>query len=286
MTTTANGRAVAIAAASQLGVRYEERDVDPTYAESLLANHNTHNRPLNPAAVNAYAHDMAAGKWNPSVDAIALSPDGVILNGQHRLAAVVKSGATVRMLFGLNIPAAAQETMDAGRKRTFANTLSLRGEENYAGVAAVTRLVWAWEKGERLEPLRVTPTGAQLSETIDRYPAIRRSAAVGNGFRSSGLPVSPSALGLCHWLFSTVDDASSRHFFGRLVDGANLGADDPINVLRRTLINQRTAKTTMRPRIAIAFVIKAWNAHRDGRTLRFLRLQLAGDNPESFPEPR
>lgn len=280
---TANHQQPASSAHAQPDVRFEMKTVTPAYAKYLLDHHNTHNRPLSQGAVTAYAHDMTNGKWHPSNDAITLSVDEALLNGQHRLAAVVKSGITIPMLFGYNFPTEAQETMDAGRKRTFANTLSLRGEAHTVGLAAVARRVWAWENGERAEPRRETPSGSQLSEVIERHPSLRTSAAIAKGIK---LPIEPSTLGLCHWLFSAIDPAGCRFFFGRLGDGANLDVDHPVIVLRRTLIDQRTAKSTLRKEVATAYVIKAWNAYRAGRSINVLRIRLGGDKPESFPEPQ
>lgn len=64
---------------------------------------NTRNRALRQSVVNKYAADMRAGRWMPSPDAVAFDTNNAIIEGQHRLWAVIESGVTVRMLvvFGL-----------------------------------------------------------------------------------------------------------------------------------------------------------------------------------------
>lgn len=282
---TVNNRAPHLApGVSQDGRWHAERPVEPGYAKYLLDECNTHNRPLNQGTVARYARDMTAGRWNPNGNAIVLSTEGLLLNGQHRLAAVVKSGVTVQMLFGYNYDPAWQENMDVGRGRQFADTLALRGVLNSRGVAALARKVWAWERGERLDSIRETPTRKELSEFLDRNPAIHASVAAVQRIR---LPsTAPTILGLCHWLFSAIDADACETFFARLHDGANLDVGNPIYMLRKLLMEQRGDRAAIKSGVATAYVIKAWNAYRDGRTVKTLRIRLRGDEPEAFPEPR
>ena len=67
-------------------------DVTPDMARTYLKS-NTHNRPLDAARVSKYAADMRAGRWLVSPETISFDEHGVLLNGQHRLGAIVESGA-------------------------------------------------------------------------------------------------------------------------------------------------------------------------------------------------
>lgn len=54
----------------------------------LLAGGGQHNRPLLPARVKQYQNDMVAGRWRDCLsDPIAITKDGEVINGQHRIAA-------------------------------------------------------------------------------------------------------------------------------------------------------------------------------------------------------
>lgn len=60
----------------------------PAKDYGLLANGGKYNRSINPARVKEYADSMAAGKWRDLLsDPIAITSDGEVINGQHRLAA-------------------------------------------------------------------------------------------------------------------------------------------------------------------------------------------------------
>lgn len=73
--------------------------VTPAFAAALLEK-NYANRPISPKRVEFYADQMKEGKWTLSNTSIAIGEaDGSLYDGQHRLAAVVKSGVTVPMIF-------------------------------------------------------------------------------------------------------------------------------------------------------------------------------------------
>ena len=71
--------------------------ITPALAESWLMS-NTFNRTISASVVNKYANDMKSGNWHLNHQGIAFDNNNVLVDGQHRLTAVVKSGVTVDML--------------------------------------------------------------------------------------------------------------------------------------------------------------------------------------------
>ena len=146
-------------------------DVTPELAHEWLGR-NTHNRNLRSRTVSAYASDMANGVWRQTGDGIRFSRDGVLLDGQHRLAAVVESGATIRTVVVRGLDVAVQNDMDSGIIRKFADVLALQTETNTANLAAIVRAVTVWEAGFRLQT-NYQPTRSQLFATLSEYPWLR-----------------------------------------------------------------------------------------------------------------
>lgn len=68
--------------------------------EYLKANINNPrgNHSLSRSVVKRYAEDMKAGKWELNGEAIEFDEDGVLKNGQHRLAAIIVAGVEVKIL--------------------------------------------------------------------------------------------------------------------------------------------------------------------------------------------
>lgn len=247
---------------------------------------NTHNRSLRARSVTAYAADMKNGDWHANGESIKFAADGTLLDGQHRLHAVIESDVTVKMLVVRGLPNQAQDTLDNGLKRTFADVLRLRGEAATVTLASVARRVAMWEDGDRTFKSAGAPTVAQLSAVIGTYPSLRETARLADHVsRSCGLP--PSIVGFCAWLFGQVPDAGDDvdFFFARLADFQGLSKGDAIYVLRKTIESSRSAHGQRSAKYLVAITIKAWNAFRAGETISILRFTTGGAHPEKFPEP-
>jgi hypothetical protein len=77
--------------------------------------------------VERFATVMRGGCWNQSPDAVAFDIDGSLINGRHRLLAVVKSRVTVPMLVVRELPRRAFESIDIGTCRSTRATVLAHG---------------------------------------------------------------------------------------------------------------------------------------------------------------
>lgn len=102
----------------------EQRLITPEVAADMLTR-NDGNRPLRPRTWQGYAKDMLAGKWRQTHEAIAVTASGRLINGQHRLTAVVHSGMS--QLFWVAVYDSAETAMDLpidfGARRTISDIL-------------------------------------------------------------------------------------------------------------------------------------------------------------------
>lgn len=264
----------------------ERVEVTPEIAHEWLG-FNTHNRKLRHRVITMYAADMRDGKWQWNGESIKFSRSGDLLDGQHRLAAIVEADVKVPMLVVRGLPPETQETVDGGAKRKFSDVLQLRGEPNYTSLSALVRRVALWKAGFRDATSTFTPSVAYLLQTLEEHPELRASANAGDHTaRGCGLP--SSICGFCHWLFNGVHGVDSddvEHFFMRLHDGQNLAKSDPIYELRRTVEESKSVRGQRSTTYLTAITIKAWNAYREGRQIALLRWRRGGAKPEPFPEP-
>ena len=106
-------------------VKAEVMMVTPQMAADWLTR-NFNNRHLNKQAVRQYAEMIKCGMWEVNNQAIGLTGNDVLKDGQNRLAAVVQANIAVPMLVvsGLD-PAVCM--MDTGWKRSKANSLEMGG---------------------------------------------------------------------------------------------------------------------------------------------------------------
>lgn len=97
-------------------------EISPEQAAKWLER-NDNNRNVNVAKVKKMAKDMREGHWDTTHQGIAIASDGTLVDGQHRLLAIVESGVTVRMNVTFN--AAKSQHIDSGNIRSMANRVQM-----------------------------------------------------------------------------------------------------------------------------------------------------------------
>lgn len=112
--------------------------ITPLQAEAYLGK-NSFNRRIKPEVVDGYMRDMQNGKWALNGDAIRFDKNGLLLDGQHRLLACIKSGVpfTTYVITGLDTDVF--DTIDNGCKRSSGDVFKIRGVANYSNTSAIVR---------------------------------------------------------------------------------------------------------------------------------------------------
>jgi hypothetical protein len=256
-------------------------DVTPALAQKWLGQ-NTHNRNIRDRAVLTYARDMEAGRWAQNGEAIKFAADGTLLDGQHRLHAVTLAGVTVQLLVITGLQNATQETMDAGSRRSTADALGLRGEANASVLASIAKRVWLWDSGDYKFSGGTVPTTAECADLVQERPDLRRSAEIAVRVHQSFRYLPQSIVGTAHHIFTRIDGNEAVWFFQRLADGAELPAGHPILTLRTRAMTEAADRRRTPGDRHMAYLIRAWNAVREGRTLA--RIQQDPEAPMPMPK--
>lgn len=117
--------------------------ITPERAKQLLALVNPQRqRKVKPNTVQQYAAAMRAGNWIESLDRIGISENGELVNGQHRLHAIILSGCTVTMDVATGVPDRVLDVADQGHPRTVSQQLALRHEmHNTVLVSSIARSI-------------------------------------------------------------------------------------------------------------------------------------------------
>lgn len=101
--------------------------ITPEKAERYLARNFSDNRKSTDATIMRYANQMKNNEWYLSTDAIAITEEGELVNGQHRLQAVVKSGVAVDFVIFKNYPRKNVRCLDIGKKRMMHERITIEG---------------------------------------------------------------------------------------------------------------------------------------------------------------
>ncbi|GKQ33652.1 hypothetical protein [Streptomyces sp. A012304] len=253
----------------------EVRTVTPELAAEWLKK-NTLNRPLSRQTVAQLSRAIERGEWKLTHQGIAFDEEGRLVDGQHRLEAVVKAGIAVDMLVAHGVARTAFTVMDTGRKRTGRDALSLAGETNSTHLAAALRGLQlylsspdaTWSGGSSLV------SNDQLLTTLEAHPEMREAINRGMALnRATKVTVTAASIG---WYVTSREraDIDQTAWFEGLITGAGLTESDPRLVLRNTLLGMAAGKRYRRKddsREHLLYYLKAWNAWVEGRPLKLLR---------------
>lgn len=261
-------------------LRVDVVEITPEVATWMLG-FNTDNRNQKLHAIAVWARAMTNDEWAVNGGTIVFSgtpsKPGVLLDGQNRLHAVIDSGVTIHSMVAWGIPAAAQRTIDVGVKRTLADFFVMAGVVNGHVNAAAIGHLWRHENGYRAQTF--APTVDEAFGLLRTHPGI--SESVRTVIRSPILRYPPSLAAFLHYHFSTIDADAADVFWEQVLQGIGLERDSGPHRLHVTVQSIRdTPGKSLETVWLWAVTIKAWNAWREGRSVKVLRWSTG----EKFPE--
>lgn len=141
--------------------------VTPAIAQRWLERNHADNRPIRWEAVEAMANDARSGHFKLTHQAIAIAADGTLLDGQHRLSAIVSAETPVRLLIVRNRDGAFSDPIDRGRPRKLSMLLRISSKE-----AAALNMLRMLEMGG---PTKVPATTSEISEILEHHGEAMRT---------------------------------------------------------------------------------------------------------------
>jgi hypothetical protein len=232
------------------------------------------------ARVAQMAEAMQRGEWLLNGQTIKLADDGTLLDGQHRLQAVVESGVTIETMVMRDLPMAVQDTVDTGSKRRLADILAIEGRSDPRALGAALNMLYRLRNRKRIDYSHAgAPSPQQAIDLLEAEPRIEDSVkAARRVTKAIGGPI--GVLAALHRMFEDIDPEPANEFYERLVDGVYLSRGDPLLNLRNQLVRPRTDRNySQSPHVIAALIIKAFNLRRGGRSVEVLAFRKV----EKFP---
>ena len=262
--------------------------VGPSIAHEWL-DYNEGNRNVNHSYVRRYAEMMQNGKWMLSPDAIAFDTKGRLINGQHRLLAVIKSGTSHEFYVVRGLQSEVFDRTDTGRPRNAGQILDIAGYENYRQLAAVIRLVMAFERFHHSEGYNDWHYSCEPSQALEfaRYhgEALQDSANKAmKAYRDGSRLARPAVLGFIHYAMRFRDENKAWSFVYGVSTGLGVGSvNDARHRFRDRLIKEKSATTTLGRQMEMALISKSVNKYFKDEAVKQLSWREGAG--ESFPRP-
>lgn len=253
----------------------------PELATELLER-NTLNRPLSDQHVSRIARQIKSGKWRFNGDTIKIADTNDVLDGQHRLWAVIEAKSPVETILVRGIAREAFATIDTLRKpRSGSDILTLNGAHQYRQIIA-SAIPWLirWQRGTLLD-YKAPKNRVENSDIEDTYNS--HGGIVLAAERASKLKgiVSPGILTFFYYVMVNRNAMLAERMMRTLEHPTSVGFDDPFFVLRAQLMNSRNSR--LGTLATVAWMIKAANAAHRNQAIKVLNWRNQGERPEPFP---
>lgn len=266
--------------------------VNPDHAIAWLEYSKFQNRKISERMVAKIASDIQKNHWRFDGNSLKFDKEGNLIDGQHRLWAIVKSQRCVLCLVIRNLDHNVVNVIDTGRSRTYGDILHFHGHVNSNALSNACRLLlgfkehsgnlydWARFRDRKMfSPSDVVKECEENAEIVNSLQTL-----VSYKFTKKFMGLGTAAL--CHYLFAQRDRLMADEFFYLLEKGVNLDEGHAVLALKNclTLRDHLTIQTAKggyhRTAYLIALVIKAWNAYREERPVKRLTY---GVDKESYP---
>ena len=104
---------------------FEIVKMTPEKAQDILLNNKTKNRNIKKLNLMKLTKAILTDNWKVTNQGIALDATGNVLDGQHRLAAIVKANKAVEVMVGFNLDPAIFNVVDTGSARSAGDALEV-----------------------------------------------------------------------------------------------------------------------------------------------------------------
>lgn len=262
--------------------------ITPAKAQEYLTK-NINNRRVREVMVSIYADQMRKGLWRLSNDAICFTKSGDLINGQHRLMAICKSGVSCQFNVSRGYAEADIMVMDNGVARSAGDILYLQGIENANTMSGIIkrRMILSRHNTAVNAGINngINSTNSKIlnSAVNDEYYAhtelykevTKFSKTVYNKLR---VLVTSEYGGIAAHLILDLNHSieETKNFWYEFC-GLKPETNSVIAILRSKLMNDKLSKAKMSAVMKQKLIIKAWNAYITGKSIKQLQYNEIND---------
>lgn len=246
----------------------------PQDAASILDNNNINNRAISKARIAEYSSAMSRGEWLFNGDSIRISDDGVLLDGQHRLTALLKSNTEQYFIVIENMKKNIGFTIDGGKNRTGGDSLTMQSgtpKHLAAAISGAIKLFQRHEKGLTMmtggyEKLTNTQV---VNKYIEQKPLIEKCCAwLNENVSRKGGILSKSEMLAITMILSSADEADAFLFCNMVFCGIGINEICAQSHLRDYLLECKSKAKKSNQQQRLHSIIKVWNSVRSGRNMK------------------
>jgi len=250
------------------------REITPANAAKILDSKNTKNRNISNGKVIEYMKAMKNGEWMFNGDSIRISSEGILLDGQHRLTALAKSGINQHFVIIENMQKEVGLTIDVGKSRSGGDVLSIEAGVSNTIAATISGGLKLFHKHSVGNSMSDSGSGRLTNvQIIDKYREHKDLVNLchqwmkNNVNKQRAILCKSEMLGIL-MILSDVDKEACDVFAEMVFCGLGINQVCSQSHLRDYLLLCKTeSKMSTQPQ-RLHTIIKVWNSIRAGRDIK------------------
>jgi hypothetical protein len=237
--------------------------ITPAMAADLLER-NDKNRNISERQVIYLTEEILNDRFIFNGESIIVAKNGALLDGQHRLMAVIRANKPIESILIKDVPNEAQKTIDVGMSRSSANVLSMEGVKNASAMAAGIRLIVTGlsratkKNGGRVSSSKILEVYRKEEALL--YQMLHFTITL---YHTSSKVISAGQAFAYLYLFS-LEDRQAKQFIKEIYTGNQVGLSNAAILLRNKLINDKISRKKMTGTDKKNLIITAWRKYLRG----------------------
>lgn len=247
--------------------------ITPTAAKEYMKK-NLHNRRISNDSVAFYADQMTKGKWMLSPEGISFDSRGILLDGQHRLLAIIRSNTKQRFVVSRGFDSDTFKVINTGKIRNGADTLHIEGITNASLVYAGLRKYYSLKSGTstRQSNKEMKLSNAMVIEMYESDADFYKNISTFANRQYGKLKILSNSEIMGYSAFLIKDKLHEQGkvdtFFEELV---TVSDSQPINMLRTELYRSKLSTRKMSAAEKDDLVAQTWNCYITDTPLKSLK---------------
>ena len=247
--------------------------ITPAIAEKYLEA-NTSNRTLRKFHVLKLASDIKEGRWHLNGSSIVFNGDGTLLDGQHRLAAIIHAGQPADILVVRGVSKSAMPSIDANISRKASDVAHLAGFIQTNILTGSARMLL--NVRDNMNSKSDWASTGTIMEFLNAHPHLQDSVSTCSKLNKI-VPI--TCLTTWHYLAFYVCgfEKECTRAMSVLETGIPSYENDPIHSFRERAVKDKkslTGNMSIRMR-TLWTMINVWNEFLEGETRSLCRIQQA-----------
>jgi hypothetical protein len=244
--------------------------ITPAMAEGYLGR-NFNNRNLTKSHVAFLKSELLAGNYKLNGQSIVIGTTGRLLDGQHRLTAVVETGVPIQSVVMHNVDEEAFTTIDTGKQRGGCDALHIHGAKNSKHLASAIRKILD-KFGSRRRTVGSDTHKIGNTEYVDFYKKNRGDLdalfELAHAWVLKGSRILSESEVMAYVYLMRVEDDSAYEFIEEVVTGEKKNfKSNAAQTLRKKLIDTRLSGLTARDTQKRDWVLLAFRKYYNDRNV-------------------